>query len=429
MNNHNDQITPVQTTQRPVEILDTAHLNQLLRQQLSPSNAVKQIDSKVSKGLSQVDLSLASDQAVTCMLSETKLPRAQLHKQLSKLYLQQKTVYDYAPIEPKLKKKQYISASGLIMSPDNCVTTQLDDLRVQAFARGIDQALSEKLPSHQGPFHIVYPACGPFAPLLLPLIAYYHRQQKYSAEQLQVTLIDVQEGAVQSLQALVHAMGLKDYIRRIECIDALTFQPENMTVDMVVLEAMQHGVSSEGHFLIARHFASLLSPDGCFIPQKISVKAILNIAQRELVEQWQNSECLSETAMDPAVKEQRIDLGEVVSLSAESLQTLPEIVLDANTRLIECDKVTIPDLPSDAPEYTLFLCTQVQVFADQYVGEYDSGITHPLPDLQVCINFIPRESRPGDLLLRSGESIQFYYRLNGLPGFFAACCAEEGNNV
>ena len=258
----------------------------------------------------------------------------------------------------------------------------------------------------------------------MPLLAYYKAQNKFSAQQLRVTLIDMQPGAAISLESLVEQMGIRDYIRDICCMDALDYDADGKAVDMVVLEAMQHGLSREGQFVLARHFANLLADDGCFIPQKITVNAALNRAQREFVEQWQHSDTLSEQHMDQTIKAERIELGEILSLTGQSLKTLKERVLDENTVLIECGKVTIPATPSDH-EQTLLLCTKIQTWGDEFIGEYDSGITHPLPDQQVCINFDPREVRTGDLMLNSGDAIQFYYRLNGLPGFMPTWAQGE----
>ena len=147
------------------------------------------------------------------------------------------------------------------MSPDHCITTQKDSLRVRAFIRAIDRAIADLLKQTQAPLHIVYPACGPLAPLLLPLIAYYHQQELYSEQDLQITLIDMQPGAVASLHALVDALQITPFIRDIQQLDGCDYEtPE--PVHIVVLEAMQHGFSREGHLALARHFAHILEPDG-----------------------------------------------------------------------------------------------------------------------------------------------------------------------
>jgi hypothetical protein len=253
----------------------------------------------------------------------------------------------------------------------------------------------------------------------MPLLGYYKETKQYTSEQLQVTLIDIQEGAVLSLKALVNEMGIEDYIQDIYCIDALGYVAEQTQFDLVVLEAMQHGFSSEGHFSIARHFSKFLATNGQFIPHKVSVKAMLTNGQREYIEQWKDSKQLSALDMDPVIKAERIDLGEILSLTAETLNDLQETVLDESTVLIKCGQIQIPSLADNQDQFILILCTEVQTYQDEWLGEYDSGITHPLPDLHVCINFVPNETKPGDLLLNSGDSVLFYYRLNGLPGFMA----------
>ena len=128
--------------------------------------------------------------------------------------------------------------------------------------------------------------------------------------------------------------------------------------------------------------------------------------------------------MCEANRQRRIELGEILNLTADSLRNLQEQTIDQFTSLIECGAVTLPELPADMEHPLLMICTkiiageQTEEFENQEViDEYDSGITHPLPDMQVCINFVPTESKPGDLLVNSGEQLKFYYRMNGLPGF------------
>ncbi|MDX2320452.1 MAG: hypothetical protein QNK26_07620 [Moritella sp.] len=400
--------------------LQMGKLNALLRQQLTPSKQAE-ADSSSAEQMTALKstLSAAAVTAVAEILDDKPLARDVLHQKLSELYFLQKHCYENAEIDSSLRKRQFICQSGLIMSPDHCITTQLDDLRVRAYIRGIDKALRASKSTASAPLRIMYPACGPFAPLLMPLLAYYQANQQYSAEQLQITLVDIQKGAVLSLKALVEEMGIADYIEAIYCMDALAYTCNDNKFDVVVLEAMQHGFSREAHFAITRHFAEQLTEHGYFIPQNVSVRAMLTNGQREYVEQWPGSTQLSECDMSAEIIAQRIDLGEILSLTPQNLSALPELILDENSRLIKCGKVTIPNEVVNRDDLLLILCTRVQVYAEEWLGEYDSGITHPLPDTQVCINFKPHDAKPGDLLVKSGDKLKFYYRLNGLPGFMA----------
>ncbi|NQZ11749.1 MAG: hypothetical protein HRT35_31750, partial [Algicola sp.] len=366
---------------------------------------------------------------VTEILGEQQVNPAVLTSKLSLLFDQLHQVYLQADIDPALRKRQFISAHGLVIPPDYCITSQKDTLRVHAFIRGAHQAIGELKNRYDECLHIVYPACGPFAPLLLPLIGYYKDSGLYDENDIRITLIDMQPGAVASLEAVVHEMGIAGYIEQILCGDGCDYQ-KSMPIHMVVLEAMQHGLSREGHLPLARHFAAMIEPDGVFLPQQVSLRAVLSVGQKEFVEQWRDKERqdkrgqedrgLCEADMRQDINDQRIDLGEILRLTPESLRTLKERELDEYTRLIECGTVTLPQASQIPQNPLLLICTQIKTYNDEYINEYDSGITHPLPDMQVCVNFVPHDAKPGDLLVNSGDKLKFFYRLNGLPGFLAA---------
>lgn len=414
--------SPTQDSNSFGGILQTGMLNELLRKQLSPTqNAVSSLleqDNPLEnvKKDEPVDLRSSAVSAIEELLNNPVFDRDVVHHKLSNLFHYQKEIYENAPIDATLRKRQFITHCGLVMSPDNCITTQLDDLRVRAFIRGTHAAIQQKKELQQGAIHIVYPACGPFAPLLMPLISYYHDQQLMSDDELQITLIDMQPGATQSLAALVDKMGINKYIKQIFCMDATLYDPQQCAVDIVILEAMQHGFSREGQLKIAKHFATLLSPHGVFIPEKIIISAQLSNLQQEFVLQWNDVDYVSENDRDKQTITQRINLGDIFTVTAQSLRDIQEIVLDQHSTLIECGTVQIPNLPVNHQK-ELILCTKIHTWGDEWIGEYDSGITHPLPDQNICINFTPKEKRAGDLLLKSGDGLKFYYRLNGLPGF------------
>ena len=157
--------------------------------------------------------------------------------------------------------------------------------------------------------------------------------------------------------------------------------------------------------------------DGIFLPQEINISAVMTTGQREYIEQWEDENSkVCETEMLNE-KNDRVVLGEILRLTPESIDTLEDRILDKYTTLIECGEILLPELTMKKP--LLVICTQITIYNEERLGEYDSGITHPLPDMHVCVNFIPNESKPGDLLVKTGDKLKFYYRLNGLPGFLA----------
>ncbi len=405
-------------------------INDLLRQQLSDLMssdtsvdvqpiAVKPVIRESKVEAIPDDLTSCAVRAVDQILHSNEQNPQHLVKNLESLFDQLHQVYQESNIPPELRKRQFISRHGLVISPDHCVTTQKDTLRVRAFIRGVDQAIDDLRKRFDGCLHIVYPACGPFAPLLLPLISYYKTSGLYNENDLRITLIDMQPGAVASLNAVVQEMGVSGFITEIRCEDAYDYEPE-LPVHMVVLEAMQHGLSKEGHLPMARHFASLMEDEGIFLPQNIRLSAALSEGQKEFVEQWECSDSqVSEAGMDQKILNDRVILGDIFSLTPDSLRNLTEVQIDENTRLIACEDVVIPEQVSSLAKPLLLICTNISVYNNETLGEYDSGITHPLPDLQVCVNFVPHDEKPGDLLVKIGDRLKFYYRLNGLPGFLA----------
>ena len=197
----------------------------------------------------------------------------------------------------------------------------------------------------------------------------------------------------------------------------MEYQAPNQ-VDMVVLEALQHGFSREGHLCLAKHFADMLKDDGVFLPEQISISAALNVGQREYVDQWNPDSNQNEALeIQQQIRSERTQLGEILKVNLPMLKAMKITQQDEHTALYECGEVKIPDLPENEEKQVLLIQTDIIVFGQWGIGEYDSGITHPLPDLKVCINFNPRTPEPDDLLVKSGDSLKFYYCMNGLPGF------------
>ena len=306
-------------------------------------------------------------------------------------------------IPAPLRQRQFINNNGLVMSPDYAIRTVLDSARVGTFW----QALSSILPQYaERECHLVYPACGPFAPLLLPVL-HYLREQQLLPENLQVTLIDIHPAAIQSLAALVESLQLQEMVKVLHQ-DACDYQAENGSVDILLVEAMQHGLSREGHLNICQHFAPLLAEDALLLPEKISIRAVLTQADDEFPAKPREA---------GERNTQRVDIGPVLELSRESLRQLDLVRLNDGSELIRCQQVQVPADLNTTIEHILLLTTEMQVYQDLSVTEYASGITHPLPDLSVCIGFEPHNPQPGDLLIKPGDSILFYYRKQGLPGF------------
>ncbi|TMO89431.1 hypothetical protein [Pseudoalteromonas ruthenica] len=343
--------------------------------------------------------------------------RDAVSKQLNSLFTHFSALYEQAELTANERRQQFIHQHGLVMAPNYCIHTIKDTLRVSRYLRAIDKAVTALLDDEQGQLHIAYPACGPFAPLLVPLLSYY-QSQGIDGRRLRVTFIDIQPGAIKALHHLLAQLGLQEYVHQLYCGDACQYNAP-MLFDLVVVEAMQHGFSREGHLAIARHFAKQLSHTGYLIPERIDIHAMLNVAQREYVEQWQLHGLTPQEQhqLQAEVASERTELGQIMSLTADSLKAMAPQQINEQQQLIEGATLRIPHLPDKADKQTLSLYTDISLFAGETLNLYESGITHPLPDLSVCINFEPQDRHPDDTVAQSGDELKFYYCLNGLPGF------------
>ena len=353
--------------------------------------------------------------AMALVLSCAKVEHIQLVKAFDNMYEQAVQSMAFAQLSQEQLTRQYVSASGLIMSPHNCKHTIKDVYRIKGYARGIDLAIQSKL-KHASSITILYPACGPFAPLLLPLLSYYKDSQIFTSKQINVILVDVHPGAILSLQQLVKDLQLDDFILRIEAADATEYEPAE-SIDLLVLEAMQHGFTKEGQLSIAKHLVQFLTLDGWMIPQNVSVRGMLVIGETEFNQQWKEVEYSHSLNTNTSAQQDRVELGEILNINKSTLLNMQELELQDGVKVIPASKIKLPTGVKDMGERILAIYAHIDTFADEGVEQYDSGVTHPRPDMTFYIDAKPRDVEHTHFVASSGDMVQFYYQLSGLPGF------------
>ena len=136
--------------------------------------------------------------------------------------------------EPRFDEESWLG-QGYAVSPYVAARCLVEVFRTQQFLRGVYaamQAARQRFPGQR--LHILYPGCGPYATLILPLAT------RFNTADFQVTLIDVHEPAVAAVRQLVQALDIADYVHDIIQADAMTYQPPaGQQYHMLVLEVMQ----------------------------------------------------------------------------------------------------------------------------------------------------------------------------------------------
>ncbi|WP_052713265.1 hypothetical protein [Pseudoalteromonas rubra] len=373
------------------------------------------LKAKLTTAQRQQALTQSFTEAMTLIFSTTQATHAQLSAAFEAMYEQAVQSMTQAQLSEELLTRQYISPTGLIMSPINCRHTIKDIYRIQGYVKGIDKAVRGML-SHKKSLTILYPACGPFAPLLLPLLSYYKEQHAFNGEQIKVLFVDTHPGAIVSLRQLISDLQLGEFVADIIEEDATTYEPQE-SIDLLVLEAMQHGFTREGQLAIAKHLVKFLAMDGWMIPHSVSIKGMMVHGETEFNQQWKDAEYCHSGHLQESALQERVELGELMRIDKSALLQMQELALEDGVRVVAANTITLPTGVEDMPERILAVYAQITTFDGEGLDQYDSGITHPKPDMSFYVDAKPRELDHMHFVANSGDTVQFYYQLSGMPGF------------
>jgi hypothetical protein len=269
---------------------------------------------------------------------------------------------------------QTILAGGKAISPKDAAHCVLDFARTTQFLRGVRAALLElkkRFPSEK--IEILYAGCGPFAPLIVPLLTFFE------PDELSLTLIDFHERSIASVKNIFRELELEKFDARFVQADAASYKHPR-ELHLVICETMQMALKKEPQVALTLNLAPQLAEKGIFVPQKITVEA-----------------CLGNSSNN--AKEEKINLGRIFELDAEKIR-------QSASEIFDFPSVTI-NIPHEnaekAEKMDFMLLTTVSIFGGFELRERDSGITYPV---------ILR-----DLRGLSGKRVEFNYIQDKNPRF------------
>lgn len=250
--------------------------------------------------------------------------------------------------------------SGLALAPHLAAQCGLDEKRTAAFLRGASLAIGAARARFPGrTVEVLYAGTGPFAPLVLPLLP---------LPDVRCTFLDVDERSLEILRTLRPPA-------RIVHADATRYV-HGAPLHVVVSETMQRSLAVEPFVAILGNLRPQLAPGGIFVPERVTVDAVLIDPEREQA-RWR----------DASAATSYVPLARVIDTAAELAPV----------------RITIP--PTPTPQW-LGLVTEIDTFGGERLRAYDSGLTVP----EVLWQHSP---------VRAGEELTFRYVLGERPGLTA----------
>lgn len=287
--------------------------------------------------------------------------------------------------------------SGEALSPQTAAGSILDYIKTTKILRGIKKALDFQLHSlKKEKIKIMYVGTGPFASLILPLIPLYKETN------LEINVIDFHQDSIDALNKIINEYKFNKYFDEILPMDGTNYQnPTRIVFDIIIIETMQKGLSSEPHVALTKHFSKFLAKDGILIPDEIKISAALADLPTELSfsrSKWTNF-WLNIKRKNAITK--RVYLSDIFVLDKAvnvkynfSNLTNNQLVLNS----VNVNKKT-------GRMKNLILLTEIKVFEDIILSEEDdTGLTKLYFDKDV----------PS---IEEGMEIKFAYQLGSYPKF------------
>lgn len=143
--------------------------------------------------------------------------------------------------------------------------------RGRVFIQGVYQAIQDRLATgNKNPVRLLYAGTGPFGWLVLPLLSIF------TAEQLQVTAIDIHEQSLGKFRKICEFYGVDDRIAEWVCADACRWKPTPVGLfDIILSETMKYMLQQEPQVQIFSWLQQYLAPAGVLIPESVTLGVTL----------------------------------------------------------------------------------------------------------------------------------------------------------
>lgn len=223
-----------------------------------------------------------------------------------------------------------------------------DSLRTKRFVSGLFQAVTAVAARRPGPVHVFYAGTGPWATLFLPLTT------RFTPEQLRVTCVDINPGSLAKVQLTFEKLGLNAYVEEFILADAATHVITGKTpVDVMLSETMQYCLIDEMQVPIVLNLMAQLADEVIMVPERITLTlGVLRDYKEKFVSR---------------------ELGTIFTLDRASLKAF---VPQGEHGDFPTLRLPVPELNGSSAG-PLAILTTIDVFGNQGLTHYESGLTYP----------------------------------------------------
>lgn len=261
---------------------------------------------------------------------------------------------------------------GVAINPEAAAQCVKDYPRTVAFIRSLYAAIQDTLEAQPNKtLKLLYAGCGPYATILLPLLSII------DSAQLDLHLLDIHEESLLSVQQLVGHFQFDKFTISYHCENACEFEPPTR-FDIIVVETMQKALEQEPQVMVTSNLASLLNPNGIFLPEQIKVDLCLrdkntqsvNVCISNIFTLTASFECSQDVQNALLQDDPKIQLGTVVIPAFYNSQS-HELVLSTNIKIY--NGIWLTDNDSEITLVTLVYDLQEAIAGEQWRASYHLG--------------------------------------------------------
>lgn len=166
------------------------------------------------------------------------------------------------------KKEATKTGGGIALSPSDALACMKDPIRTVRFIKGVYFGIKDLHKKYQHiTLNILYAGCGPVAPLILPLL------HLFSKEEISITLVDIHPESMEIAKSLIRKLNASDYFADYVIADATVYSfPTEIPLHCLISETMDKALTIEPQVEILKNLSHQIEPDGIQIPERIELQ-------------------------------------------------------------------------------------------------------------------------------------------------------------